>query len=47
MTVALRNGLLVVTGPAQPVSSARITRTNTTDRFLLSFAKKFFIEEMS
>ena len=47
MVVSLGKGLSVEAGPAQLLSSARITTKNKSDRVRFSAAKKFFIEEVS
>jgi hypothetical protein len=47
MVVSLGKGLFVETGPLQLLSSAKITMKYTSDRVCLSFAIKFFIEEIS
>jgi hypothetical protein len=47
IVVPLGKGLFVGAEPAQPLSSARRTRTNRAERIFFSYAKMFFIEEMS
>ena len=47
MVVSLGKGLFVEAGPAQLLSSVKITTKYKSDRICLSSAKKFFIEEIS
>jgi hypothetical protein len=47
MVVSLGKGLFVEAGPVQLLSSAKITTKYTSDHVCLSFAIKFFIEEIS
>jgi hypothetical protein len=47
MVVSLGKGLFVEAGPAQLLSSAKITTKYKSDRVCLSSAMKFFIEEVS
>jgi hypothetical protein len=47
MVVSLGKGLFVEAGPAQLLSSAKITTKYKNDRVCFSCAKKFFIEEVS
>ena len=46
MIVSIGTGLLVETGPAQPLSSAKITTKYKSGRVSFSSAKEFFMEEI-
>jgi hypothetical protein len=47
MAVTLSKGLFVAAGPAQLLSSAKITTKYKSDRVCLSSAMRLFIEEVS